>query len=129
MGEAVILSSNTKSVLHKINYSPILQEVKKSLIWRLNNKYHWNHGLRNPLWKYLASSFPQAFCPIGKVTAAVEPAMKELEKLWLVEIIIDTVCSDCGNDLGTFHLACEEILLSTTPPTQVRELKFATDTH
>ena len=124
VGEAVILSGNTKSVLHKINYSPILQEVKKSLIWRLNNKYHWNHGLRNPLWKYLASSFPQAFCPIGKVTAAVEPAMKELEKLWLVEIILDTVCSECGNDLGTFHLACEEILLSAPKNRQPKNLNY-----
>ena len=50
----------------------------------------------------------QAFCPIGKVTATAELAMKDLEKLWLVEVIVDTVCSSekIGKGLGRYHLVC-----------------------
>ena len=115
MGEALLLSGNSESISYSMKFSPLLEEARKALSWRLDHDFHWNHSLRNSLWQYLATTFPQAYCPIGKVTAVVEPAVKDLEKLWFVEVIVDTVCSadDCGSGLGTFHLVCEELMLSS----------------
>ena len=115
MGEALLLSENLESISYSMKFSPLLEEARKALSWRLDHDFHWNHSLRNSLWQYLATTFPQAYCPIGKVTAVVEPAVKDLEKLWFVEVIVDTVCSadDCGSGLGTFHLVCEELMLSS----------------
>ena len=115
MGEALLLSGNSESISYSMKFSPLLEEARKALSWRLDHDFHWNHSLRNSLWQYLATTFPQAYCPICKVTAVVEPAVKDLEKLWFVEVIVDTVCSadDCGSGLGTFHLVCEELMLSS----------------
>ena len=111
--EAILLCGNVQSISHTISFSPLLQEARKVLIWRLENNYEWNQNLRNPLWQLLATSFPQAFCPIGKVTAAVEPAVLELEKLWYIEVIVDAECSACSELQGTFRLVCEELILSS----------------
>ena len=111
--EALLLCGNKQTICHSLNFSPILQEVRRVLIWRLQNDYQWNHELRNHLWQLLANSFPAAICPIGKITAAVEPAVMDLEKLWFVEAIVETECSDCGKELGRFKIICEEIVLTS----------------
>ena len=41
--------------------------------------------------KLLAKHFPVAICPIGKVTAVIEPGVQELEKLWYAEVIVETL--------------------------------------
>ena len=45
--------------------------------------------MQNPLWQYLAKTFPEAYCPFGKVTTTVQPAVNDLEKLLFVEIFVD----------------------------------------
>ena len=71
MGEAMLLSGNSESISCSMKFSPMLQEIRKALVWRLENNFNWNHSLQNPLWQYLAKNFPEAYCPIDKVTATV----------------------------------------------------------
>ena len=115
LGEAILLSGNDKSVAHAMSFSPLLLEIKSVLVWRLENEFKWNHSLRNEVWKLLATHFPVAICPIGKVTAVIEPGVQELEKLWYAEVIVETVCREagCGNYLGRFRVVSEQLVLSS----------------
>ena len=117
LGEAILSCGNVESIAHSIGFSPLLQEILSVLIWRLENEFKWNHALRNPLWQLLASSFPQAITPIGKVTAAVEPAVLELGKLWPITVVTNAVCSEdgCGIFLGSFKFVFEESLILSPP--------------
>ena len=112
LGEAIL---NDKSVAHAISFSPLLLEIKSVLFWRLENEFKWTHSLINEVWKLLASHFPVAICPIGKVTAVIEPGVQELEKLWYAEVIVETVCREagCGNYLGRFRVVSEQLVLSS----------------
>ena len=64
-----------------------------------------------------ATYFPVSICPIGKVTAVIEPGVQELEKLWYAEVIVETVCSEagCGNYfIGRFRVVSEQLVLSSS---------------
>ena len=115
LGEAILLSGNDNSVAHAISFSPLLLEIKLVLVWRLENEFKWTHTLRNDVWKLLATYFSVAICPIGKVTAVIEPGVKEIEKLWYLEVVIEAVCSEagCGISLGRFRVVSEELVLSS----------------
>ena len=41
--EALLLCGNEQTICHSLNFGPILQEVRRVLIWRLQNNYQWNH--------------------------------------------------------------------------------------
>jgi hypothetical protein len=96
---------------------PLLQEVKKILLHRLRNMLSWSHFLRNSLWNLMASSFPETIAPIGKVTASVDEAVQELGKLWPIQVIVNTVCSEpeCGKNLGKFSCVFDYILTLSSP--------------
>ena len=92
-----------------------MQEVKKILIWRLQNCFNWSHEIRNSLWNLLAESFPEAFTPIGKVTAAVEPAVWEISKLWPLIVVFDIICSDCRDFLGSYNYEVDNSFILSPP--------------
>ena len=52
--------------------------------------------------------------------------MMEFEKNWLVEVIVDTVCSSekCGKDLGRYHIICEELYLSSPKNRQPKNKNY-----
>ena len=83
----------------------------------MENNFSWNHNLRNSLWTMLAESFPQAITPIGRVTAAVEPAVLELAKFWPLIAVVDLICSetDCKDFLGSYTCIVEDSLTLSHP--------------
>ena len=115
--ESILSSGNFKAVNKVMEFSPLLQEVKKILLHRLRNMLSWSHFLRNSLWNLMASSFPETIAPIGKVTASVDEAVQELGKLWPIQVIVNTVCSEpeCGKNLGKFSCVFDYILTLSSP--------------
>ena len=115
LGETILISGNFKSVAEKIDFCPLLKEIHSVLQWRLQNNYSWSHRLRNSTWDMLAAAFPQAFTPLGKVTATVEPPVLEIGRLWPVMVIVDAFCSECNHPLGQYSYQLEDPILLSSP--------------
>ena len=126
LGEALLLSGNDNSIAHAIDFSLLLLEIKSVLVWRLENDFKWTHSLRNKVWELLATYFPAAICPIGKVTAVIEPGVQEIEKLWYLEVIVETKCSEAGCDkyLGRFRVVSEQLVLSSPMKGELKDKDY-----
>ena len=54
---------------------------------------------------------------MGKVTAAVEPAVLEISKLWQWKVNVDVICSEaeCGEFLDSFNYIIDDSLILSPP--------------
>ena len=54
---------------------------------------------------------------MGKVTAAVEPAVLEVSKLWQWKVNVDVICSEaeCGEFLVSFNYIIDDSLILSPP--------------
>ena len=48
MGEALLLSGNSESISYSMKFSPLLEEARKALSWRLDHDFHWKFTLAIP---------------------------------------------------------------------------------
>ena len=111
--EAILLSESFNQ--HDEAIDSVIREAKKIQAWRLRNNYQWSHSIRNDFWYLLASMFPAALQPIGRVDAWAEYPMVHLNKVWPLVAKSDLFCSKCGSELGRFKLTFEDPCLLSHP--------------